>query len=105
MTLQERLQKKLETALSPSHLQVINDSHGHSRGKETHFTVVVVSEKFEGLSRLDRQRMVAQLFDEERNQGLHALSQKTFTPSEWEKTKDTFQLDPPACKGGSKQKI
>jgi len=60
-----------------------------------------VSPNFEGLSRVDRQRQVANLFDEERSQGLHALSQRTFTPDEWEKMKDKLDLKSPACLHGS----
>lgn len=103
MKLQERLRSKLEQELSPTHLQVVNDSHNHSRGIETHFTIVVISPKFEGMSKLDRQRLVEGLFKEERTQGLHALSQKTFTPNEWEKIKDTFEIEVPACRGGGKK--
>lgn len=98
----QSLEEKIRTALQPQHLQVVDESHGHSRGQETHFTVVVVSSVFEGKSRVDRSRMVSQLFDEERARGLHALTQKTFTPAEWEKAKVDFQLDPPACRGGGK---
>lgn len=98
----QSLEEKIRAELIPQHLQVVDDSHGHSRGQETHFTVVVVSPLFEGKSRVDRSRMVSQLFDEERARGLHALTQKTFTPQEWEKAKAQFRLEPPACRGGGK---
>jgi BolA protein len=105
-TIEQSLSEKLEKAFAPKYLQIQNDSHGHTHGgggnSETHFTVVVVSEQFEGKSRVDRQRMVANLFDEERSRGLHALSQKVYTPPEWEKIKGEFKLDPPACRGGGK---
>lgn len=103
-SIRDSIVQKLNDEFSPSYLQVIDDSHGHSRGLETHFTVVVVSKKFVGLSRVDRQRMVANLFDAERASGLHALSQKVFTPEEWEKVKDQFKVDAPACHGGGKIK-
>ncbi len=100
MPIAESLKQKLEKHLNPTHLLVLDDSHGHSRGQETHFTVIVISKIFEGVSRLDRSRMVSSLFDEERALGLHALTQKTFTPDEWDKVKDTFEHQPPACRGG-----
>jgi BolA family transcriptional regulator, general stress-responsive regulator len=100
MSIEETLREKIESHLTPTHLLVVNDSHGHSRGNETHFTVVVISSKFEGVSRLDRSRMVSELLDEERARGLHALTPKTFTPAEWDKIKDSFEYDPPACRGG-----
>jgi stress-induced morphogen len=102
MSIEQSLRVKIEAQFEPTHLLVVNDSHGHSRGIETHFTVVVISPKFEGVSRLDRSRMVSELFDEERARGLHALTQKTFTPAEWEKIKDSFEYDPPACRGRGK---
>ena len=42
---------KLEAALTPTHLEVINESAGHNvpAGSETHFKVVVVSQCFAGV--------------------------------------------------------
>src|SRR3546814_6156556 len=55
---------RLTQALTPTRLEVINDSAGH-RGHagddgsgESHFTVIVESPVFEGQSRVARQRMV-----------------------------------------------
>lgn len=101
--IESSLNRKLQSTFQPQHLLVVNDSHGHTRGDETHFTVVVVSEKFQGVSRVERQRQVAALFDSERDQGLHALSQKIYTPEEWSKVKDSFELEAPACRGGGKR--
>lgn len=99
MSLEASIRQKLESTFSPAYLEIENESHKHSRGgAETHFRIIVVSEKFQGLSRVDRQRMVANLLDEERAQGLHALSQRTFTPDEWTQWKDQLTLKSPACK-------
>lgn len=103
MAIADSLKAKIEKHLGPTHLLVLDDSHGHSRGQETHFTVIVISKVFEGVSRLERSRMVSSLFDEERALGLHALTQKTFTPEEWDKVKDTFEHQPPACLGGARK--
>ena len=35
-------------ALQPEHLEVLDESHMHSRGLETHYKAVIVSEAFEG---------------------------------------------------------
>ncbi len=102
MKLESSIRQKLETTFSPTYLEIENESHKHSRGgAETHFRLIVVSEKFAGLSRVDRQRQVANLFDEERALGLHALSQRTFTPQEWLEMKDKLTLNSPACQHGS----
>jgi BolA protein len=102
MKLESSIRQKLESVLKPTFLEIENESHKHSRGgDETHFRLIVVSTAFEGLSRVDRQRQVANLFDEERSLGLHALSQRTFTPDEWEKVKDKLDFKSPACQHGS----
>ncbi|MEZ0390702.1 MAG: BolA family protein [Pseudobdellovibrionaceae bacterium] len=99
MSLEASIRQKLESHFAPTYLEIENESHKHSRGgAETHFRLIVVSEKFSGLSRVDRQRAVANLFDPERALGLHALSQRTFTPSEWAELKDKLTLQSPACK-------
>lgn len=68
---------------------------------ETHYKVLVVSEKFEGKTRIDRQRMVNELLKVELQSGLHALTQKTLTPSEWAQQKEKLNFESPACLGGS----
>lgn len=102
MNLEASLRSKLQTAFNPTYLEIENESHKHSRGgEETHFRIIVVSDRFEGLSRVDRQRQVSNLLVEERTLGLHALSQRTFTPAEWEKLKDKLTLRSPACSHSS----
>lgn len=102
LSIHEAITAKLHNFFSPVFIQVVDDSAGHSRGTETHFSVLVVSDLFAGVSRLERSRMVANLFAEERARGLHALSAKTFTAQEWDLVKDHFHMDAPACRGGSK---
>ena len=48
------IREKLTADLSPRHLDIINESYMHNvpRGSETHFKVIVVSDKFESLSLL-----------------------------------------------------
>lgn len=43
------IRAKLEAALKPVHYDVINESYMHNvpQGSETHFKVIVVSEKFD----------------------------------------------------------
>ena len=51
-----------------------------------HFQATVISDQFNGLKSLDRQRLVyGALTPELRNGTIHALSLKTFTPDEWKK--------------------
>ena len=45
----ERIETVLHATFAPTHLEVHNESHMHSAGKESHFKVVVVSGAFEGI--------------------------------------------------------
>lgn len=80
MNRQQRITNTLSQALEPTHLSVVNESHkhkGHSGDDgtgETHFHVEMVSGRFMGLSRVECQRMVYDLLDDELKSGLHALS-------------------------------
>jgi BolA protein len=74
------IRTKLEQAFQPEHLSVVDESHlhaGHSGarpGGETHFRVTLVSSAFSGMSRVDRQRRVHAVLDEELKQSVHALA-------------------------------
>jgi BolA protein len=104
-TRESRLQEILTTALKPVHMEIENESHMHSgpANRETHFKVLVVSNAFDGKSRIDRQRMINDLLKSELTNGLHALTQKTLTPAEWEKQKEDLNFESPECRGGSKR--
>jgi stress-induced morphogen len=85
MSLQTLMEKKIHEALEPLHWELINESHMHSvaPGSETHFKLVVVSSKFEGLNRVKRHRLLYDLFASELKAGVHALSLQAHTPAEW----------------------
>lgn len=57
MTMQQRIETTLN-ALLPVHLDVLDESHMHSRGLQTHFKAVVVSEQFAGLNSVKRHQKV-----------------------------------------------
>lgn len=49
--MEHAIRRKLTETLNPVHLDVLNESYMHNvpRGSETHFKVVVVSDKFDNL--------------------------------------------------------
>lgn len=104
MSVQETIHDKLVSALSPAHLDVINESRNHSvpKNSETHFKVVAVAEGFEGMSRVARHRQLNELLAHELQTGVHALSLQLFTPAEWEARGGVIPKSPP-CMGGSKR--
>lgn len=97
MSRTERIQQKLSHTLTPEYLLVENESHQHRtpKGAETHFKIVVVSQKFVALSRLERQRLIHAIIAEELNTGLHALSMSLHTPSEWQSSSGSVLPSPP----------
>lgn len=97
----QRLEENLFTIFKPIHLQVIDESKSHSRGAETHYKVVVVSDMFDQKSRIERQRMVNEVLRNEFNNGMHALSVVSKTPQEWNLNKEVS--DSPKCRGASKK--
>ncbi len=103
MTVQQSIQTKIATALAPSHLEVVNESHMHAvpPGSESHFRVVVVSERFEGQPLVRRQQTVNQILEQEFEDGLHALSMQTLTGAEWTRRGGQTRASP-ACHGGGK---
>jgi BolA protein len=85
---QSRLRQKLQQALSPIHLEIIDDSArhkghaGHDPRGETHFKVMIVSPVFQGLSAVERHRLVYQSVDAELKERVHALNIIARTPAE-----------------------
>ena len=71
MSVDATIRKKLEEALAPARVEVINESHlhhGHAGSPGTgtsHYRVRIVSERFAGLSRLQRHRLVNEALGEE----------------------------------------
>ncbi|MES9835525.1 MAG: BolA/IbaG family iron-sulfur metabolism protein [Candidatus Thiodiazotropha sp.] len=103
-TIQETIQQKLESAFSPLHLEVINESHMHNvpEGSESHFKIVVVSDAFKGERLINRHRQVNKLLAEELQAGVHAIALHTLTPEDWF-DQGGRTADSPPCLGGSKQ--
>jgi BolA protein len=88
MTVADTIEQKLTETLSPSSLEVIDESHkhaGHAGSRpegETHFRVEIIAPVFEGKSRVERQRLVYGVLSEEMAGPIHALALKTLSPSE-----------------------
>ena len=101
--MQERIERKLATALQPVHLEVANESGGHNvpAGSETHFKVVVVADAFEGERLLARHRRVNETLAAELAGGVHALAIHTYTAHEWQKRFGDAPMSPP-CHGGER---
>jgi len=83
-----RIEARLAERFEPVHLEVIDESHlhaGHAGAKSGagHFRVAIVSDRFAGASRVERQRLVYAALADEMGPEIHALSMQTLTPDEW----------------------
>ena len=73
----------------PEFLSVIDVSEQHrghknfKEGVESHFEIIIVSEKFINLSRIERHRMVNRILKEEFLSDLHSVVVKTYTSQEF----------------------
>lgn len=88
------IDSKLRAALAPSALEIVDESalhaghfhpgqeNAHRAAGETHFRLRIVSARFEGQSRVARQRLIYQLLADEIAGGVHALAMTTLAPSE-----------------------
>ncbi|XP_013381728.1 bolA-like protein 2 [Lingula anatina] len=76
----DEIKEKLQKALEASYLEVEDLSDGCG----AKFQAIIVSKKFEGKPLLQRHRLVNSVLEEEMK-SIHAFSQKTLTPEQWEK--------------------
>ena len=82
------IRERLQTALAPERLEVVDESHLHAGhagarpGGESHFRLLVVASAFAGRSRVERQRMVHAALADLLRSDIHALAMATRTPEE-----------------------
>jgi BolA family transcriptional regulator, general stress-responsive regulator len=88
MTTKEIIINKLHEAFTPESLEVQDESHlheghaGHRPGGETHFRVYIVSQAFNGKSRIERHRMINATLASELAGSVHALALHAKAPGE-----------------------
>ena len=88
MSVAETIHSRLEDALSPTHLEVVDESHlhaGHAGARaegETHFRVTATSAVFQGKNRVQRQRQVYSCLTDLIEGPIHALSLKLSAPED-----------------------
>ena len=84
------IEKILKEQISADHVEITDDSHLHrghkAAGGGGHYSVKVVSHRFENVDLINRMRMVYTALDDQINgqpKLIHALQIKTYTPSQW----------------------
>jgi len=83
-----RIEEKLREALDARHVEIEDESHlhaGHAGAASGggHFKALIVSDRFEGLGKVQAQRLVYQALGEMMQSEIHALSMTTLTPEQW----------------------
>lgn len=75
MVAPESVKASIETGLACEHVEVLGDGE--------HFQALVVSDAFEGKSRVQRHQLVYTALGDRMRAEVHALSVRTLTPAEW----------------------
>ena len=81
------IKARLEQALSPTQLDIIDESHlhaGHAGAASGagHFNITIISDKFAGQSAIQRHRMVYLAVNDLMPSEIHALSINAHTPED-----------------------
>ena len=81
------IRERLKAALAPRELEVIDESHRHvghagARDGKSHFHVRIVAERFQGLGRLQRHRLVYDALGDLMATDIHALGIDALTTAE-----------------------
>lgn len=100
MMIREQIETKIRAEFTPLYLNVVDESYRHNvpAGSESHFKVVLVSDRFNGERILSRHRAIYGVLADELAGPVHALALHTYTVKEWEGLQDTVPDSPP-CRG------
>lgn len=98
--IREQIEAKLAAEFKPAYLEVTDESYRHNvpAGSESHFKVVIVSDRFMGERFLQRHRGIYGVLSEELAGSVHALALHTYSLKEWEGLQDTVPASP-SCRG------
>ena len=89
MNIADQIQVHIRKSIDVEHMELINESIKHQGhigddgSGQTHFKAVIVSSTFEGVAKLERQRLINRAVKSLFGLGLHAFSTKLYTPNEY----------------------
>ncbi|MDT9587083.1 MAG: BolA/IbaG family iron-sulfur metabolism protein [Candidatus Arsenophonus melophagi] len=101
-TMHQHIEEKLKDFFSPMYLLVKDESDQHHIpwDSESHFNIILVTEKFTLQRMVARHQAVYQLLRDELSNCIHALALHTYTPNEWHHCNQKV-FPSPACHGKS----
>ncbi len=99
-----QIEDKLRNEFQPVHLEVQDESYRHNvpAGSESHFKVIIVTDRFVGQRFLARHRAIYGILADELAGPVHALALHTYTAAEWQGLQDTVPASPD-CRGAGLQ--
>lgn len=80
MSKRQDIEEQLRAAFAPRELEVVDDTESHrghagfTEGVESHFNVMIRSEKFKGMNRVSRHRAIHSALGPELIAKIHALA-------------------------------
>ena len=84
----KEIESKIKQKVKTTHLEVVD-----LRGGD-HIQVIVVSPDFENKSLVEQHKIVYDILENEmKSNAIHALTLKTYSPSQWDKAKPTFKRE------------
>ncbi len=94
----QMIEELLQSALSPTRMEIIDDSHKHAghagaRSGGGHFNVTLVAEIFSGEKSLQRHRRIYDALETAMQNDIHALSIKAYTPQEFTTLQERNELN------------
>ena len=98
MQIKKLLEEKMVAFFEPVFLSIENESYKHSSQQknltESHFKLIVVSNKFINVSQVERHRLIYKLINNLLNNEIHALELHTYTEKEWSTKQHTLPASP-----------
>ena len=92
MNLVHEIKSRLKKTMAIDQLTIMDDTGKHLRHQHydggRHFKIIIVSSTFEGLSLLDRHKLVYQALNGMIKNDIHAIGLKTIATSEYINEKD-----------------
>ncbi len=85
----EKIEQILQDTFSPVHVEIEDESwkhegHAGAAAGGGHFNLMVVSDQFEGVNLINRNRMVFNALAELMKSDIHAMGVKAKTKKEWD---------------------
>ena len=78
----QKVESLITDAFPDAEIEVISQDHEDERSDGDHFGLVIVSEEFEGMSRVDRHRAVYDALGDAMGGEIHAVEIRAQTPEE-----------------------